>query len=115
MSSKYLGFQPTAYCVLDGTATPAAYVGEVAGFGTVTDTGTGDWTLAVDADVGLPAAVSSGGVNVICSPFQRALAAGTAVVAAIVSATALDVNAWDLATPTAVDVITGILIVRWPN
>lgn len=115
MSAKYLGLQPVAMGVLDGTASPAAFVGEAIGFGTVTDSGTGDWTIAVDADVGLPASSAVGCFDIACNPLQRALAAGTVVVPLIVSATALDVNAWDLATPSPVDCIVSIVISRWPG
>lgn len=117
MEAKFLGFQPTGYGVLDGTATPAAMVGEVVGFGAVTDNGTGDWTIDLDQQVvGNPVLVTGGGIQIICSPFQRALAAGTNVTAltGILGGPIVNVVAWDLATPTAVDCITGLLIVRWP-
>lgn len=112
MSAKYLGLQPVAYGVLDGTASPAAFVGETVGFGAVTDTGTGDWTIAVDADVGLPAAISSGCTAILASPIGTA---GRAATVSITSATAIRVLGFDLATPTATDVIVMLVIFRWPG
>lgn len=112
MSSKYLGYQPVAYGYFAGTATPAAFTGEVVGFGAVTDTGTGDWTIAVDADCGIP--TSGGGYQILCPCVQRALAAGSVAVPLVVSATVMDLNAWDLATPSAVDADVMLAILRWP-
>lgn len=116
MSSKYMGLQPIAYGLLDGTATPAAFIGETIGFGAVTDSGTGDWTVAVDTQVGLPSSSANGGVVPITQAWQGALAAMRAAAPTIASATALDINASDFgATPAAADAVVGIVIMKWPN
>lgn len=113
-AGQYFGLQPVAYAVFDGAALTAAYVGEVLGWGAITDSGTGDYSLAVDADAGLPAGTTVGGTYIGCQAQQRALAAGSVVVPTITSATNVDLNSWDLATPSAVDCVMYLIIWRWP-
>lgn len=98
--------------ILDGTATPAAWVaGARGGFtSTVTDNGTGDWTINMDSsEASIPATANGGwGVN-----YSVIGTAARICVFERVSATSLRVRCFDAATPTAADAVVNLEVYRY--
>lgn len=94
--------------ILTGTGTPA-WTGTRVGFtATVTDNGTGDWSVALDPDVASIVAVTTGGYVILATVLGATPLCATVEV---VSATALRIRAMNFdATPAPADGVVAIAI-----
>lgn len=101
--------------VLDGTATPAAWLATSPRFGfteTVTDGGAGLYTVNLDADTAALGAVANDGIIVTVTPHATA---ARIVTYEWISTSQLKLYGFDAATPSAADTICSVTLWKIPG